>query len=218
MAEENGLICIFLCVYFHIHFRVTFLFSFFIWCAVKTLLFSGRVQSNSWGICRNTVITLQLVQALVPLARSLGAHMGKAFCLSVATPCVQTVILLFLKIQNNCVTGSMCVGFNLQRKVVVICYQNLVLFLRREYLFVPLEKDVCLCFSPDWMQEILLFKMFSQSREPCCHPWHHWTVHILGLSVAPSHAWKIKFGRNLQLLLSGTSEFWNSEQLKPQAG
>lgn len=44
----------------------------------------------------------------------------------------------------------MCVGFILQREVVVICYQNLVLFLRREYLFVPLEKGVCLCFSPDW--------------------------------------------------------------------
>lgn len=27
------------------------------------------------------VITLQLVQALVPVARSLGACMGKAFCL-----------------------------------------------------------------------------------------------------------------------------------------
>lgn len=118
-------------------------YSFFIWCAVKTLLFSGRVQSNSWGICRNTVITLQLVQALVPLARSLGARMGKAFCLSVATPCVWTVILLFLRIQNNCVTGSMCVGFNLQREVVVICCQNLV-------LFMPLEEGVCLCFSPDW--------------------------------------------------------------------
>lgn len=112
--------------------------------------FSERVQSNSWGICRNTVITLQLVQALVPLAQSLGAHMGKAFCLSVATPCVWTLILLFLKIQNNCVTGSMCVGFILQREVVAICYQYLVLFLRREYLFVPLEKGVCLCFSPDW--------------------------------------------------------------------
>lgn len=142
MAEENGLICIFLCVYFHIHSRVTF-FPFFIWCAVKTLLFSGRVQSNSWGICRNTVITLQLVQAFVLLAWSLSAHMDKAFCLSVATPCVWTVILLFLKIQNNCVTGSMCVDFNLQREVVVICYQNLVLFL-------PLEESVCLCFSPDW--------------------------------------------------------------------
>lgn len=125
------------------------LFSFFVWCAVKTLLFNEKVQSNSWGICRITVITLQLVQRLVPLVRSLGAHMGKAFCVSVATPCVWTVILLFLKIQHNCVTGSRCVGFILQTEVVVIFYQNLVLFLRRVYLFVPLEKGVCLFFSPD---------------------------------------------------------------------
>lgn len=147
MAKESCLIYIFLCVYFHIHFRVTF---FCLLSGVLSKHFNERVQSNSWGICRNTVITLQLVQILVPLARSLGARMGKAFGLSVATPCVWTSILLFLKIQNSCVTGSTCVGFNPQREVVVICYQNLVLFLGREYLFVSLEKGVCLCFSPDW--------------------------------------------------------------------
>lgn len=49
---------IFVCVFSHT-LQSYFFPPFFIWWAVKTLLLNERVQSDSWGICRNTVITLQ---------------------------------------------------------------------------------------------------------------------------------------------------------------
>lgn len=43
----------------------------------------------------------------------------------------------------------MHVGCNSQRQVMIICYQNLALLPRSEYLFVTLEKGVYLCLSPE---------------------------------------------------------------------